>query len=86
MGISTADLPHIFEEFYRAEEAGNRDSEGTGLGLSIVESAIEAHEGRCEVESEPGEGTTFRIVLPRGDTEMAGGQEGHEETPCGGRK
>ena len=86
MGISTADLPHIFEEFYRTEEAGNRDSEGTGLGLSIVESVIEAHEGRCEVESEPGKWTTFTIVLPQGDTEMAGGQEGHEETPCGGRK
>jgi signal transduction histidine kinase len=58
-GISPDDLPHIFERFYRGRV---HNVEGSGLGLSIVKSVVEAHGGTVDVESIPGEGTTFRLV------------------------
>ena len=80
MGISEEDLPRIFEEFFRTQEVRNRNStEGTGLGLSIVQSVMEAHDGRCEVESEPGKGTKFTVILPRGYTEMGGSKPRDED-------
>ncbi len=63
IGIPLEDQPHIFERFYRAR--GVMDShDGTGLGLSIVRSIVEAHNGRIWMESVPGKGTTFTVVLP----------------------
>ncbi len=62
MGIPQDRLGRIFERFYRVEE--DRKVGGTGLGLSIAKTIIDAHRGRIEVESEPGVGTTFRIVMP----------------------
>ena len=64
MGIAPADLPHIFDRFYRADPARSRVAGGSGLGLAIARWIAEAHDGRIEVESEPGSGSTFRIVLP----------------------
>ncbi|WP_229052971.1 cell wall metabolism sensor histidine kinase WalK [Aeromicrobium sp. Leaf350] len=61
-GIAEADLPHVFERFYRSREA--RTLPGSGLGLSIVRRAAERHGGTVEVESEPGEGATFRMTVP----------------------
>lgn len=66
-GISVEHLPHVFDRFYRVEAArsrqiGNRG--GFGLGLAIARWAVEAHGGRIEVESTPGKGSVFRIVLP----------------------
>jgi signal transduction histidine kinase len=58
-GISADDLPHIFERFYRGR---THNMGGSGLGLSIVKSVLEAHGGIIDVESIPGEGTTFRLV------------------------
>ena len=58
-GISPDDLPHIFERFYRGRA---HNMEGSGLGLSIVKSVVEAHGGKVDVESIPGEGTTFTLV------------------------
>ena len=65
-GIAPEDLPHIFERFYRAEKARTRgkDGQGFGLGLSIAYWIVRAHGGRIEVDSRPGEGTTFHIWLP----------------------
>lgn len=63
-GIDPADLPHIFEPFYRADPARSREG-GTGLGLAIVRTVVEAHGGRISVASEPGQGATFRVWLPR---------------------
>lgn len=63
IGISPQSLPHIFERFYRGGEA-KRTVEGTGLGLAIVKEIADKHGGRVEVESKPGEGSTFRVRLP----------------------
>jgi two-component system NtrC family sensor kinase len=61
-GIPLADQPYIFDKFYRASNVG-RES-GTGLGLAIVKSIVENHQGRIWVDSTPGHGSKFTIVLP----------------------
>jgi two-component system, OmpR family, phosphate regulon sensor histidine kinase PhoR len=63
IGIPTQDLPYIFDKFYRASNA-SMEASGTGLGLAIVRSVIDSHQGRIWVDSRPGEGTTFTIVIP----------------------
>ncbi|WP_028611740.1 sensor histidine kinase [Paenibacillus harenae] len=65
-GIGEEHLPHLFERFYRSESSRTRKSGGAGLGLAIVKSIVDAHHGRIEVQSRPGDGTTFRIYLPLG--------------------
>ncbi|GGI97868.1 two-component sensor histidine kinase [Alicyclobacillus cellulosilyticus] len=72
-GIAAEHLPHIFDRFYRVEEARSRESGGMGLGLAIAKEFVEAHRGRIEVVSRPGQGTSFIVVLPRMDTPAAGG-------------
>lgn len=63
-GIAADDLPHIFDRFYRGDQARPQDEGESGLGLAIVKSIIEAHGGTIRVESVVGEGTTFTIGLP----------------------
>jgi len=65
IGIARREHRRIFEKFYRADERLSRVVEGSGLGLAIVRHVAVAHEGRVDVESEPGKGSTFTIVLPR---------------------
>jgi len=59
-GIETADIPRVFEPFYTTKPVGK----GTGLGLSLSHKIIQKHSGRFEVESRPGQGTTFAVWLP----------------------
>ena len=65
IGIPADDLPHIFDRFYRSDKARSRTMGGAGLGLAIVREVAEAHGGRVEVFSTPGQGTLFRVWLPR---------------------
>jgi signal transduction histidine kinase len=63
-GIAPEHLEHVFERFYRADEARDRDSGGTGLGLAISKQIVEAHGGKIWLESAVGRGTTAHISLP----------------------
>jgi len=63
-GIPPADLPHIFEPFYRGSDAVAGQVHGNGLGLSLVRRIVTAHGGRVAVSSKPNVGTTFTLTLP----------------------
>lgn len=65
MGIPPEHLPRIFERFYRVDKNRSRAMGGTGLGLSIVKNVVQSHGGRVEVDSTPGKGSVFKIILPR---------------------
>jgi len=66
VGIAKADLPQVFDKFFRIRTEYTRKVVGSGLGLPLSKAIIEAHLGTITVESEQGEGTTFGVLLPRG--------------------
>ena len=66
IGIPAVHLPRISERFYRVDHGRSRENGGTGLGLAIVKHALERHQGRLDVESKEGEGSTFFAYLPNG--------------------
>jgi two-component system phosphate regulon sensor histidine kinase PhoR len=63
-GIAKREQARIFEKFYRAKDPLNRGLQGTGLGLAIVQHIVRGNHGQVSVESELGQGATFRVVLP----------------------
>lgn len=65
IGIAAADLPHIFERFYRVSPERSRQSGGVGLGLAIVQQIVTLHGGQIDVSSQPQLGTQFEMRLPR---------------------
>jgi two-component system phosphate regulon sensor histidine kinase PhoR len=64
IGIPPESLPHLFDEFYRAPNARSVDAAGTGLGLTIVKKLVERYNGKIDVKSALGAGTTFTVTLP----------------------
>jgi len=64
IGIPPADLPYVFDKFYRAGNVPPSEVGGTGLGLSLVKSIVEKHHGQVWAESQPGVGSTFTFTLP----------------------
>ena len=63
-GIEKKHMPRITERFYRVDKGRSREAGGTGLGLAIVKHVLASHGARLEIESEPGQGSTFRCVFP----------------------
>jgi two-component system phosphate regulon sensor histidine kinase PhoR len=64
IGIAPEHLPRLVERFYRVDSSRSRASGGTGLGLSIVKHVLQRHGGELEIDSHPGRGSVFRLVLP----------------------
>lgn len=63
-GIAPEHQSKVFDRFYRVDKARSRETGGVGLGLALAKAAVEMNGGRIELESEPGKGSTFRVVLP----------------------
>ena len=64
IGIAREHLPRLTERFYRVDGSRSRDTGGTGLGLSIVKHVAQRHGGEIDIQSEPGKGSSFKLVLP----------------------
>jgi two-component system OmpR family sensor kinase len=85
-GMTAEQASHVFERFYRADQARGRRTGGTGLGLAIVSALVAAHGGTVAVDTAPGRGATFRLTLPLApeaqDGEDAGSLPGKPSPPA----
>jgi two-component system phosphate regulon sensor histidine kinase PhoR len=75
-GIPRVEHRRIFEKFYRIDDRLSRQREGSGLGLAIVKHVVRAHRGRVQLDSAKGEGSTFRLIIPK--TQPKKSREAHE--------
>jgi len=75
-GIPVDEMPRVFERFYRGTNTGDARASGSGLGLAIVRSIVDMHGGEIDLASVIGEGTVFRITLPREADALASVAEG----------
>lgn len=64
IGIDAAHIPRLTERFFRVDSSRSRETGGTGLGLAIVKHILSRHQARLEIESEPGKGSSFAVILP----------------------
>jgi PAS domain S-box-containing protein len=69
-GISEADLPRLFERFYRVKDARGRSYEGSGIGLALVHELVKLHGGEARVESKVGQGSEFTVTIPLGKAHL----------------
>jgi signal transduction histidine kinase/DNA-binding response OmpR family regulator/ligand-binding sensor domain-containing protein len=69
-GIPAADLPHVFDRFYRAEAYSRHGQSGSGIGLALTKELVDLHHGTLTAESEEGFGSQFTLELPRGDAHL----------------
>ena len=81
IGISAAELPRIFDRFYRSEKVKNTETLGSGLGLHLAKYFVELHKGQIEVESELGKGSTFTVRLPIDGTLLRLERSHHDSNP-----
>ena len=88
-GIPAAEIPHLFERFYRVEGARGRTHEGTGIGLALVQELVKLHGGSVRVESAPSRGSTFIVSIPTGTAhlpaDLIGGTRTLSSTALGAR-
>jgi heavy metal sensor kinase len=82
-GISSEARAHVFDRFYRSDPSRSRASGGSGLGLAICQEILMAHGGRVSLESEPGRGSAFTVVLPVAGGEAVAVPVGGEPAPAG---
>lgn len=81
IGIPEAELPRIFERFYRPKEARGRTFEGTGIGLALVQELAKLHGGSVRVQSDVGKGSTFTVTLPFGTAHLPADRIGVAQQP-----
>jgi signal transduction histidine kinase len=81
IGIPAGDQNRIFEKFYRAHAGNERNTGGAGLGLTVVKHIVEAHQGKIELESNVGEGSSFTIILPKFQEGALGEPSGNDNDP-----
>ena len=79
-GISAADIPHLFERFYRARNIRSRANEGSGIGLALVQELVKLHGGTIRVESEYGAGSSFIVTIPCGTDHLPADRIGESRT------
>ena len=73
IGIAKEHVPRLTERFYRVDGSRSRDTGGTGLGLAIVKHVVQRHGGELDIQSEPGKGSSFKLVLPAARVRVAVG-------------
>ena len=81
IGIEPDNRERIFDRFYQVDNSATRRYGGTGMGLALAQKLVELHHGSIEVESKPGSGSTFTVLLQAGSSSSGDGQDGAQTAP-----